>query len=126
MTGTIIPLRLKRDETSALASFGTLATELLAEGRAPNLLVARFDAILKKLRGQRAKLASVLADLEARAPSCDAQIEIINVNLRNGAREGLTHIDLFIREAMSCRLKSEPASINEAGPWPFAVGDQDR
>jgi uncharacterized protein involved in exopolysaccharide biosynthesis len=107
MTGTIIPLRLKRDEASALASFDTLATELLAEGRAPNLSVARFDAILTKLRGQRVELASVLADLEARAPSCDAPIEAINAELRDGAREGLAQINLFIQQAETCRTTAE-------------------
>ncbi|MCJ2124785.1 hypothetical protein [Methylobacterium sp. J-077] len=107
MTGAIIPLRLKRDQASALAGFDALAAELLVEGQAPNLSVARLDAILGKLRGQRAQLAAILADLEARAPSCDARIEAINADLRDGAREGVAQIDLFIHQAERCRSKAE-------------------
>lgn len=107
MTGAIIPLRLKRDEATALADFDTLAAELIAEGQAPNLSVARLDAILGKLRGQRTELAAILADLEGRVPSCDARIEAINADLRDGAREGLVQIDLFIHESERCRSKAE-------------------
>jgi hypothetical protein len=107
MTGTIIPLRLKRDEASTLAGFDMLATELLAEGQAPNLSAARLEAILGKLRGQRTQLVAILADLEGRVPSCDARIEAVNANLRDSAREGLAHIDLFIQQAENCTVRAE-------------------
>lgn len=125
MTGATIPLRLKRDQTSALADFDTLATELLAEGQAPNLSAARLDAILGKLREQQTQLAVILADLEERVPSCDARIEAIDADLRDFAREGLTQIALYIQQAIRCRTKVEPAYITESGPLPFAVGHQD-
>ncbi|MCJ2055413.1 hypothetical protein MKL09_02475 [Methylobacterium sp. J-048] len=111
MTGTIIPLRLKHDEASALADFDVLAAELLIEGQAPNLLVARFGAILTKLRGQRVELALVLADLEARAPSHDVRINGINADLHDRAREGLAQIDLFIFQAEICRSKAEQSRL---------------
>ncbi|SFM56372.1 hypothetical protein [Methylobacterium pseudosasicola] len=126
MTGAIIPLRLKRDQTSALAGFDVLAAELLVEGKAPNLSAARLDAILGKLREQRTQLAVILAHLEERVPSCDAWIEAIDADLRDFAREGLTQIARYIQQAMSCRMKVEPACITESGPLPFAVGHQDR
>jgi len=126
MTGTIIPLRLKRNEASALAGFDTLAIELLAEGQAPNLSAARLDAILGKLRGQRAQLAAILVDLEDRVPSFDARIEAVNADLRDSARQGLDQINLFIQQAMSCKTKVKPGSITESGSLPFAVGDPDR
>ena len=125
MTETIIPLRLKRDEASALAGFDVLAAELLAEGQAPNLSAARLDAILGKLREQQTQLAVIRADLEDRVPSCDARIEAINADLCHFAREGLTQINLYIQQAMSCRTKVEPACITESGPLPFAMGHQD-
>lgn len=126
MTGAILPLRLKRDEASPLVGFDVLATELLVEGRAPNLSVARLDAILGKLRGQRTELAAILVDLQGRVPSCDARIEAVNADLRDSGREGLAQIDLFIQQAMSCRTKVDPVSITESGPLSFAVGDPDR
>ncbi|WP_091721964.1 hypothetical protein [Methylobacterium phyllostachyos] len=117
MMGTIIPLRLKRYETSTLASFDAAAAELLAEGRAPTLPSAQLDAILMKLRRQRAELLAINADLETRAPSGDARIDAINAKLCVEVRNGLAHIDLFIQRAASGRLNAsklvrsfEPAS----------------
>ncbi|MCJ2136711.1 hypothetical protein MKK69_22120 [Methylobacterium sp. J-026] len=52
MIGTIVPLRLKRDETSALADLDTAAATLLAEGRSTTLSAARFDAILDGMAGR--------------------------------------------------------------------------
>lgn len=109
MMGMVIPLRLKRDETSALAGFDVAAAELLAEGRAPTLSMAQFDAILMKLRRQRAELLAINADLEQRAPSGDARIDTINATLSVEARKGLAHIDLFIQQAESGRLNAGQA-----------------
>ena len=110
MTGTIIPLRLKRDETSALAGFDAAAADLLAEGRAPTLSAAHLDAILMKLRRQRAELLAINATLETRASSGDAQIDAINAKLCVEARNGLTHIDLFIQQVETCALAPRPGS----------------
>ncbi|TXN01086.1 hypothetical protein FV242_19680 [Methylobacterium sp. WL64] len=107
MTGTIVPLRLKRDEASALIRFDAAAVELLVEGQASNLSVARLDAILALLRGQRAKLVAILADLEARAPSFDTRIAGINVDLRDRTREALALIDLLIQRVQACRTTTE-------------------
>ena len=110
MTGTIIPLRLMRDEPSALASFDAAATELLAEGRAPTLSAAQLDAILMKLRRQRAELLAILVTLERRASSGDARIDAINAKLCVEARNGLAHTDLFIQQAETCALAARQGS----------------
>ena len=107
MTKTIVPLGLKHNEASLLAGFDVLAAEMLVEGRAPNLSVARLDAILAMLRGQQVELASVLADLEVRAPSCDVRIDGINADLRDRTREGLALIDLLIQQGQACRMTTE-------------------
>lgn len=104
MTGTIIPLRLKRDETSALAGFDAAAADLLAEGRAPTLSAAHLDAILMKLRRQRVELLAINALLERRASSGDAQIDAINAKLCAEACNGLAHIELFIQQAETSAL----------------------
>ena len=95
MTGAIIPLQLKRDEASVLAGFDALAAELLVEGRAPNLSVARLDAIVIKLRGQRTELAAILVDLEGRAPSCDERIDAVNADLGLALRPGSVDMLIF-------------------------------
>ncbi|MCJ2016935.1 hypothetical protein MKK84_05760 [Methylobacterium sp. E-065] len=112
MTATVIPLRLKRDETSALAGFDAAAADLLAEGRAPTLSSAQLDAILMKLRRQRAEPLTINVTLETRASSDDARIEVINAKLCVEVRKGLVQIDLLIQQAETCaravRQGSEP------------------
>lgn len=98
MTGTIIPLRSGREKASALATFDTAAAALLASGRATTLSAAQRDAILANLLEQRGKLAAVIADLQARSPSGNARINIINADLRDNATEGLAQIDQLIRQ----------------------------
>ncbi|MCJ2084868.1 hypothetical protein MKK88_02520 [Methylobacterium sp. E-005] len=113
MTGTIIPLRLKRDETSALARFDATAADLLAEGRAPTLSAAQLDAILMKLRRQRAELLAINVTLETRASSGDARIDAINAKLCVEVRNGLAQIELLIHQseagALAARRGSRPA-----------------
>ncbi|MCJ2085836.1 hypothetical protein MKK88_07495 [Methylobacterium sp. E-005] len=106
----IVPLRSKRDEVSALASFDATATELLAKGRAPTLSAAQFDAILMTLLRQRAELLAILANLEARASSRDARIEAINAELCVEARNGLAYIELFIQHAGTSALTARQGS----------------
>lgn len=110
MTGAIIPLRLKRDGTSALAGFDAVAAELLAEGRAPTLSAAQIDAILMKLQGQRAELTAILADLVTRTSSGDTRIDAINATLSVEARNGLSQIDSFIQQAETCVLAARSGS----------------
>ncbi|XYD12644.1 hypothetical protein R1A27_34430 (plasmid) [Methylobacterium sp. NMS12] len=105
MTGTIIPLRSGHSTTSALTHFDITAMELLREGRAATLSEARLDAIRTELLAKRAELAAVLADLQARPSSGDAEIDAVNITLSVEAGVGLAHIDQFI------------AQVDARAPW---------
>lgn len=97
MADKIIPLRPTNIQTAALARFDKLAAELLAEGQAATLTAARIDAVLKQTRADRSELALVLEDLQARAPTGNAQLDQANADLRAFAAEGVSHIDMLIR-----------------------------
>ncbi|AWV19807.1 MULTISPECIES: hypothetical protein [Methylobacteriaceae] len=99
MTGTIIPLRSRGDAASALASFDGIAAEMLTDGRAVSLSAARIEVILAKLRTQRTEMAALLADLQARPPSGDIQLDTINADLSVAVSKGLAQIELFIQQA---------------------------
>lgn len=99
MTGTIIPLRHKGEEASALAGFDMIAAEMLTEGRAVSLSAARTDVILTRLRAQRTELTAVRADLQARPPSGDVRIDAINASLIVAANKALVQIELSLQHA---------------------------
>ncbi|MGU3664545.1 hypothetical protein ACLBX9_10215 [Methylobacterium sp. A49B] len=104
MSRTVIPFRRRPGEASALAAFDAPAAQLLADGRAGTLSAAQLSIILTKFRAQRDELAAIIADLDARAPSSDPQINIVNANLKVAAREGLVQINVFIHQAETSAL----------------------
>ncbi|MCJ2048262.1 hypothetical protein [Methylobacterium sp. J-070] len=99
MTGTIIPLRSMDDDALALTDLDLSAAELLTQGRAVSLSAARIEVLLAKLHVQRAELAELLADLQARPPSGDSQLDAINADLSDAASKALTVIKLRIGQA---------------------------
>ncbi|KNY19112.1 hypothetical protein [Methylobacterium sp. ARG-1] len=112
MTGTIIPLRPKSGEASALASFDVIAAEMLTEGRAISLSAARIEVILAKLGVQRTEMFALLADLQARPPSGVIQLDTINDNLSVAASKGLVLIELFIQQAGTCAERSRGSGLS--------------
>lgn len=102
MTGTVVSLQTRADGASALARIDVAAIELLAEGRAATLSVARIDVILANLVGQRAELVAVIAELSRRPSSGNTRIDALNADLRVAARDGLVQIDLFIEQTQTC------------------------
>ena len=99
MTETIIPLRPRSEEQSALARVDVTAAELLARGQAASLQAARAEVILIDLRGYRDQMTALLADLRAREPAGDAQINTANAGLIAAINHGVVQIDLFIARA---------------------------
>lgn len=99
MTETIIPLRPRGEADSALAHVDVNAAELLARGQAASLQAARGEVILINLRGHRDQMTALLADLRAREPVTDAQINTANANLIAAINHGVVQIDLFIARA---------------------------
>ncbi|CAA2161226.1 hypothetical protein MBRA_06386 [Methylobacterium brachiatum] len=99
MTKTIIPLRPRGEEHSALARVDITAAELLARGQVVSLQTARAEVILINLRGHRDQMTALLADLRTREPAGDAQIDTANANLIAAINHGVVQIDLFIARA---------------------------
>src|SRR4051812_28872460 len=96
MTASIIPMR-PRGGGSALTELDEIAVELLADGRAANLSVARVNLLLTKIGTQRAELVAVIEDLQTRSPSGDVQVDQVNADLRTVAVSGLAQIDQLIQ-----------------------------
>jgi hypothetical protein len=112
MSASIIPLRPRGDHF-ALAELDQIAAELLADGQAANLSVARINLLLTKIRAQRAELAAVVEDLQARPHTSDTQVDQVNADLNTVATSGLAHIDQLIQLIEAWRpstTKSDPQS----------------
>ena len=99
MTETIIPLRPRREDHTAVARIDVTAAELLARGQVSSLRTARIETILTDLRAQRDQMTTVLADLRGREPTGDARIDAANTNLIAAINQGIVQIDLFIARA---------------------------
>ena len=107
MSEGIIPLRRRSDERSALARVDATAVEMLADGQATTLRVARAEVILADLREQRDQLTTLLADLRGREPTGEPQIDEANANLITAIGQGITQLDLFVAQARSYAAGSE-------------------
>jgi len=103
MSASIIPLR-PRNGSPALIELDEIAAELLADGQAANLSLARVDLLLTKIGAQRAELVAVIEDLQARPPSGDTQVDQANADLRTVAVSGLAQIDQLIQVIEAWRL----------------------
>ena len=114
MTGTIIPLRSKDEETSALAHFDVLAAELLTEGRAASLSAARLDAILTELRRHRSQLCAVMEDQHRSSLAAHAQFGSLAASIRAVANQTLARIDQLI-EFAGLRLSDLPVTDGRDG-----------
>lgn len=99
MTGTIIPLRAKDEETSALARFDVLAAELLTDGRAESLSAARLDVILTELHLYRVQLCTVMEGPRTSTLAEDAQFASLALEIRAVAEQALARIDQLIESA---------------------------
>jgi len=109
MTGTIIPLRSKDEETSALAHFDVLAAELLTEGRAASLSAAWLDAILTELHRNRVQLCAVMEDQHRSGLAAHAQFGGLATGIRAVANQTLARIDQLI-EFAELRLSDLPVT----------------
>ena len=101
VTGTVVPLPLKGHATPALAHLNIAATALMAEGRAATLSAARIDAILIRLFQQHAEITAVIAELAARPPSGQSEIDTLNTALTVEAYRALAKIEYFIQKAQN-------------------------
>lgn len=99
MSESIIPLRRRGEEQSALSRVDHDAVELLATGQAPSLLGARAEVITKDLCASREQMMALLADLCRREPTGHAQIDDTNANLVKMINYGMAQIDAFIARA---------------------------
>ena len=110
VTETIIPLRPRSEEHSALARVDVTAVELLARGQAASLQAARTQVILINLRGHRDQMTALLADLRAREPAGDVQIDTANAGLVAAINHGVVQIDLFIARAQLLMAETAQSS----------------
>ena len=96
MTGTPTPSRSRAYEASGHAPVDGADLALLSEARAGTLTAAQIETVLERMRAQRAELAALAAELEARASTGDLQLDLLNVVLRVQAGRGLSRIDRII------------------------------
>lgn len=113
MSESIVPLRRKGEEQSALFHVDHDAVELLATGQAPSLLGARAEVITKDLYARREQMTTLLADLGGREPTGHAQIDETNANLVTMINYGIAQIDVFIARAQV--LTTEAAAQSQLG-----------
>ncbi|MCJ2063806.1 hypothetical protein MKK63_13955 [Methylobacterium sp. J-088] len=99
MSEGIVPLRRRGEERSALAYVDATAVAMLAEGQSTSLQAARVEVILANLREQRNQMTTLLADLWAREPTGEPQIDGANANLITAINQGIVQVDLFIAQA---------------------------
>lgn len=99
MSDGIIPLRGRGEEPFALARVDVAAVDLLADGQATTLQAARATIILSDLHQQRAQMTTLLADLQGRRLTGNAQIDKINTDLITAINRGIVQIDLFATQA---------------------------
>lgn len=107
MSDGIIPLRRKGEERSALAQVDIAAVGMLISGQATSLNAARAAVILADLHKQRDQLTTMLADLQGRASTGNAQIDEVNAELITVINRGLVNIDQFAEQA---RVHAEKAT----------------
>ena len=119
MSESIVPLRRRGEEQSALSRVDHDAVELLATGQAPSLLGARAEVITKDLYASREQMTSLLADLRRRELTGHAQIDDTNANLVTMINYGVAQIDAFITRAQV--LTTEASAQSEPD-----LADQDR
>lgn len=112
MAGTIIPLRPRDEDHSALARVDVTAAEMLAQGQAATLQAARVAVILADLRGHRDQMTALLADLRARRPTEDPGIDTANANLLTAIDQGVVQIDLFIARAQMFEAEAAHCDAN--------------
>ncbi|MEL6059477.1 hypothetical protein [Methylobacterium sp. DCY52] len=115
MPETIIPLRPKGEDQTALARIDRVAAQLLAGGQAASLQAARIETILTDLRVQRDQMTTVLADLRGREPSGYPQVDAANANLVIAINQGIIQIDLFIARARVLAEDAAPSRRAQAG-----------
>ncbi|MCJ2068559.1 hypothetical protein MKK75_07030 [Methylobacterium sp. J-030] len=120
MAETIIPLRLRDEDHSALARVDVTAAGMLARGQAATLQAARVEVILADLRGHRDQMTTLLADLRARRPTEDPGIDTANANLVTAINQGVAQIDLFIARAqvLEAEAANSDANAGSAPPEP--------
>lgn len=73
----------------------------MVEGRAATLSAARVDAILIRLFQQHAEITAVIAELAARPPSGQSEIDTLNTALAVEAYRALAKIEQFIQKAQN-------------------------
>lgn len=99
MSNGIVPLRRRGEERSALAKVDVAAVEMLANGQATSLQVARAEVILADLREQRDHMVKLLTDLRGRELTGKTQIDEANASLITAINQGIIQIDLFVAQA---------------------------
>ena len=99
MSESIVPLRRRSDERSALTRIDVAAVGMLANGQAASLQAARAEVILRDLQTQRDQMTMLLADLRGREPAGDERIDEANADLIMAINQGIVQIDLFVAQA---------------------------
>lgn len=90
MTGTIIPLRSKEDESAVVARTDELTADLVA---------TRIETLLKVLRRRRTELNAQIASLQSLQPSAKIQLTKLTAELVSQMSEIVVHLNLLVGQA---------------------------